>query len=206
MSGRVDHFLPLTTQMLHTLLAVADGEKHGYAIIKEIARRTDDSVRIGAGTLYALIKRALADGLLVESDDRPDPALDDERRRYYRLTPLGRSVAEAEVVAARGDRRHGAGQEAAAAKGVAMTTPDRRSRSSRVFRALLRLLPFDFRLEHGREMEQVFRAQQTDARHEGTRRRRGAPLARDGARPADHCPAAARWRCCARTSATRCAR
>jgi len=94
---QVDHFLPLTAQMLHTLLAVADGEKHGYAIIKEIARRTDDSVRIGAGTLYALIKRALADGLLVESDDRPDPSLDDERRRYYRLTPLGRSVAEAEV-------------------------------------------------------------------------------------------------------------
>jgi DNA-binding PadR family transcriptional regulator len=97
MSSRVDHFLPLTTQMLHTLLAVADGEKHGYAIIKEISRRTDDGVRIGAGTLYALIKRALADGLLVESDDRPDPALDDERRRYYRLTTLGRSVAEAEV-------------------------------------------------------------------------------------------------------------
>jgi DNA-binding PadR family transcriptional regulator len=83
--------------MLHTLLALADGEKHGYAIIKEISQRTDEQVRLSAGTLYALVKRALADGLIVESDDRPDPALDDERRRYYRLTALGRSVAEAEV-------------------------------------------------------------------------------------------------------------
>jgi DNA-binding PadR family transcriptional regulator len=96
-SRDIDHFLPLTAPLLHTLLALADGEKHGYAIIKEIARRTDDDVRLGAGTLYSLVKRALADGLIVESDDRPDPALDDERRRYYRLTTLGRSVAEAEV-------------------------------------------------------------------------------------------------------------
>src|SRR5262245_24630209 len=96
-ASRVDHFLPLTPAMLHTLLAIADGEKHGYAIIKEIARRTDDSVRLSAGTLYALVKRALGDGLIVESANRPDPALDDERRRYYRLTALGRAVAEAEV-------------------------------------------------------------------------------------------------------------
>jgi DNA-binding PadR family transcriptional regulator len=94
---RVEHFLPLTPALLHTLLALADGDKHGYAIIKEIARRTDGGVRLGAGTLYALVKRALADGLIVESANRPDPALDDERRRYYRLTPLGRAVAEAEV-------------------------------------------------------------------------------------------------------------
>jgi DNA-binding PadR family transcriptional regulator len=93
----VDHFLPLTPPMLHTLLALADGDKHGYAIIKDIARRTGDQVRLGAGTLYTLIKRALGDGLIVESDARPDPALDDERRRYYRLTPLGRGVAEADV-------------------------------------------------------------------------------------------------------------
>jgi DNA-binding PadR family transcriptional regulator len=93
----VDHFLPLSAQMLHTLLALADGEKHGYAIIKEIARRTDGDVRLGAGTLYSLVKRALADGLIVESDDRPDPALDDERRRYYRLTPFGRNVAQADI-------------------------------------------------------------------------------------------------------------
>jgi DNA-binding PadR family transcriptional regulator len=96
-SRRIDHFLPLTPALLHTLLALADGEKHGYAIIKEIARRTNDTVRLSAGTLYALVKRALGDGLIVESDNRPDPALDDERRRYYRLTPMGRAVAEAEV-------------------------------------------------------------------------------------------------------------
>ena len=93
----IDHFLPLTTPLLHTLLALADGDKHGYAIIREIAQRTDGAVRLGAGTLYGLIKRALADGLVVESDERPDPSLDDERRRYYRLTALGRAVAEAEV-------------------------------------------------------------------------------------------------------------
>lgn len=93
----VDHFLPLTPPVLHTLLALADGDKHGYAILKEIARRTDGDVRLSAGTLYALVRRATADGLMVESVERPDPALDDERRRYYRLTPLGRRVAAAEI-------------------------------------------------------------------------------------------------------------
>jgi DNA-binding PadR family transcriptional regulator len=100
MSGRrrsIEHFLPLSAPMLHTLLALADGDKHGYAIIKEIIRRTDNEVRLSAGTLYSLVKRALGDGLIVESDQRPDPSLDDERRRYYRLTPLGRSVVQAEV-------------------------------------------------------------------------------------------------------------
>jgi len=93
----VDHFLPLTPPVLHTLVALADGDKHGYAILKEIARRTEGSVRLSAGTLYALVRRATADGLIVESDERPDIALDDERRRYYRLTPLGRRVAAAEI-------------------------------------------------------------------------------------------------------------
>ena len=94
---RVDAFLPLTTPMLHTLVALADGDKHGYAVLKEIARRTDGAVRLSAGTLYALIRRAEADGLIVETDERPDISLDDERRRYYRLTPLGRKVAAAEI-------------------------------------------------------------------------------------------------------------
>src|SRR5688500_2412480 len=94
---RIEAFLPLTSPMLHTLLALADGDKHGYAIIKEITRRTDDSVRLSAGTLYALIRRAEADGLIVETDERPDISLDDERRRYYRLTALGRRVAAAEI-------------------------------------------------------------------------------------------------------------
>lgn len=93
----VDHFLPLTPPVLHTLVALADGDKHGYAILKEIARRTDGDVRLSAGTLYALVRRATADGLIVESGERPDAALDDERRRYYRLTALGRRVAAAEI-------------------------------------------------------------------------------------------------------------
>ena len=93
----VDHFLPLTPPTLHTLVALADGDKHGYAILKDIERRTEGAVRLSAGTLYALLNRATADGLIVETDERPDIALDDERRRYYRLTPLGRQVAVAEI-------------------------------------------------------------------------------------------------------------
>jgi DNA-binding PadR family transcriptional regulator len=89
--------LPLTPAMLHVLLALADGDKHGYAIIKEVARRTAGDVTLGAGTLYALIKRLLAEDMIVESDERPDPSLDDERRRYYRLTRFGRDVAVADV-------------------------------------------------------------------------------------------------------------
>jgi DNA-binding PadR family transcriptional regulator len=96
-TATVDHFLPLTPPMLHTLIALADGDKHGYAIIKEIDRRTSGAVRLSAGTLYALLSRATDDGLIVESDERPDFALDDERRRYYRLTPLGRRVAIADI-------------------------------------------------------------------------------------------------------------
>ena len=93
----VDLFLPLTPPMLHTLVSLADGDKHGYAILKEIERRTDGTVRLSAGTLYALLSRASADGLIAESEERPDLSLDDERRRYYRLTPLGRRVAIAEI-------------------------------------------------------------------------------------------------------------
>jgi len=92
-----DDLLPLTPATLHVLLALADGEKHGYAIIKEVSRRTRGEVSLGAGTLYALMKRLLADGLIVETVERPDPSLDDERRRYYRLAPFGRDVAVAEV-------------------------------------------------------------------------------------------------------------
>ena len=89
--------LPLTPAMLHVLLALADGDRHGYAIIKDVEARTDGKVRLGAGTLYGLIRRLLADGLIGESRRRPPAAEDDERRRYYRLSPFGRRVLVAEV-------------------------------------------------------------------------------------------------------------
>ncbi|MGE0040676.1 MAG: PadR family transcriptional regulator [Vicinamibacterales bacterium] len=89
--------LPLTPAMFQVLVALADGEKHGYAIIKEVSRRTGGKVQLRAGTLYTVIKRFVADGLIEESAERPDPALDDERRRYYRLNERGRAVAVAEA-------------------------------------------------------------------------------------------------------------
>ena len=92
-----ESLLPLTPAMFHVLIALADAERHGYAIIKEIARRTDGDLRLSAGTLYALVRRFVAEGVIEESDERPDPSLDDERRRYYRLTPFGRDLARAEA-------------------------------------------------------------------------------------------------------------
>jgi DNA-binding PadR family transcriptional regulator len=89
--------LPLSAPMFQVLIALADGEKHGYAIIKEVTRRTLGEVKLGAGTLYAIIRKFEGDGMVEESDERPDPALDDERRRYYRLTAFGREVAQAEA-------------------------------------------------------------------------------------------------------------
>jgi len=89
--------LPLTPAVFNILLALADSERHGYGIMQEIALRTDGKVRMGPGTLYGSIKRMLADGLIEESGERPDPALDDERRRYYRLTDFGLRVAQAEA-------------------------------------------------------------------------------------------------------------
>src|SRR3712207_887329 len=92
-----EDLLPLTPAALHILLALADEERHGYAIMKEIEGRTGGEVRLGPGTLYGAIKRMLADGLVEESVERPDPGLDDQRRRYYRMTSFGRRVAGAEV-------------------------------------------------------------------------------------------------------------
>lgn len=92
-----ESFLPLTPAMFHILLALADGEKHGYAILKEVARRTEDKVRLSVGTLYGNLARLESDGLIAESSRRPELVLDDERRRYYLLTDLGREVAVAEA-------------------------------------------------------------------------------------------------------------
>jgi DNA-binding PadR family transcriptional regulator len=88
--------LPLPNAAFHILLAVADEDRHGYAIIQDVAARTSGELKLSAGTLYRSIQRMLEQGLLVEPRQRPVPELDDERRRYYRITPFGRIVAEAE--------------------------------------------------------------------------------------------------------------
>jgi DNA-binding PadR family transcriptional regulator len=90
-------FLPLTPPVFHILLALVGEERHGYGIMQDVARQTDGALQLGPGTLYGCLKRMLAAGLIEESDERPDPALDDERRRYYRLKPLGERAARAEA-------------------------------------------------------------------------------------------------------------
>jgi len=90
-------WLPLSPAMFHILLALADQERHGYDIMREVDERTGGQMRLGPGTLYGSIKRMLKDLLIQEIDERPDPELDDERRRYYRLTDLGYRVAVAEA-------------------------------------------------------------------------------------------------------------
>jgi DNA-binding PadR family transcriptional regulator len=88
---------PLPPAQLHILLALADREKHGYAIMREVEELTDGEVRMGPGTLYGAIKRMLGAGLVEETEERPDPEIDDERRRYYQLTGLGARVLSAET-------------------------------------------------------------------------------------------------------------
>jgi DNA-binding PadR family transcriptional regulator len=92
-----EDLLPLTPAVFHLLLALVDGERHGYGIMQEVTQSTDGQIKMGPGTLYGTIKRLLESGMIEESDERPDPELDDERRRYYRLTGLGQRVAKAEV-------------------------------------------------------------------------------------------------------------
>jgi DNA-binding PadR family transcriptional regulator len=96
MSNKIVPYQPLTPAVFHIMLALADGDKHGYAIMKDIENQTGGQVKMGPGTLYGSIKRMLAAGLIEESGQRPDPAMDDERRRYYRLTGLGEKVINAE--------------------------------------------------------------------------------------------------------------
>jgi DNA-binding PadR family transcriptional regulator len=91
-----EDLLPLTPAVYHILQALNDTERHGYAIMSDVAAQTDGQLRMGPGTLYGSIKRMIATGLIEETDERPAPDLDDERRRYYRLTPFGRKVAAAE--------------------------------------------------------------------------------------------------------------
>ena len=90
-------YLPLPPATFHILLALASGELHGYAIMKEVAARSEGTVRLGPGTLYGALKRLLEASLVEEGGERADPQGADERRRYYRLTQLGLSVARAEA-------------------------------------------------------------------------------------------------------------
>lgn len=89
--------LPLPVATFHILLVLCSGDRHGYGIIQDIAARTDGEVKLGPGTLYRNLQRLQEDGLIVEIDERPLPSLDDERRRYYRITPFGGAVARAET-------------------------------------------------------------------------------------------------------------
>jgi DNA-binding PadR family transcriptional regulator len=92
-----ESFLPLPRDTFHILVSLADKERHGYSVMQDIAERTDGSLRLSPSSLYASIKRLLEQGLIEELDERPDPRHDDERRRYYRLSRLGRQVAMAEA-------------------------------------------------------------------------------------------------------------
>ena len=96
MTNPIDELLPLPAATLHILLALADGERHGYAIIQDVEARTDGELRISAGTLYRSIARMVEQGLIVEVAKRRTRG-EDERRRYYRVTPFGTAVTRAEV-------------------------------------------------------------------------------------------------------------
>ena len=93
-----DRLLPLSLPIFHMLLSLSEGERHGYALKRETLQRTEGKLNLASGALYGSINKMLGEGLIVESDERPDPHLDDERRRYYRITPTGRSVLQAEAV------------------------------------------------------------------------------------------------------------
>ena len=89
----LDALLPVPTGVFHILIALADRDRHGYAIMQDVAARTEGKVQLSAGTLYSSIRRMLDQGLIEELNESPDPSNTDERRRYYRLTALGRAVA-----------------------------------------------------------------------------------------------------------------
>lgn len=97
MKAEADSFLPLRTVEFQVLLALADEERHGYAIMQEAAQRTGGALRLDPGTLYRALRRMVKTGLVAESARRDDPAAGDERRRYYRVTALGRRVARRET-------------------------------------------------------------------------------------------------------------
>ncbi len=91
-----DAFLPLKSNWFHILVSLVDGEQHGYGIMQDVRERTNDRVKLWPATLYGSLKRLIKEGLIVESGERPAPEFDDARRRYYRLTPLGKRVLDLE--------------------------------------------------------------------------------------------------------------
>src|SRR5437667_10140172 len=95
--SKPDALLPLPPATFHILMSLAEEDRHGYAIIQDVAARTEGALKLSAGTLYRSIQRMLEQGLLLETRERPDPEFDDERRRYYRITPFGEAVARAEA-------------------------------------------------------------------------------------------------------------
>jgi DNA-binding PadR family transcriptional regulator len=115
----MDAHLPLKPEVLHILFSLLDGERHGYAIIKDVEERTGGRVAMRPGVLYRHLHRMLADGLVGESERRPAPDQDDERRRYYDVTPLGRRVAAAEVSRMREMVREGVARKLVADEGGA---------------------------------------------------------------------------------------
>ena len=96
--SEIDLLLPLSLPIFHMLLSLTEGERHGYALKRAILQRTGGKLNLGSGALYGSINKMIEAGLIEESEERPDPHLDDERRRYYRITSLGQRVVEAEAV------------------------------------------------------------------------------------------------------------
>jgi DNA-binding PadR family transcriptional regulator len=96
-AAEIQALLPLPAATFHILLALADADRHGYGIIQDVAAHTAGALRLSAGTLYRSVQRMLEQGLILETRERPAPELDDERRRYYRITPFGTAVARAEA-------------------------------------------------------------------------------------------------------------
>lgn len=97
MTNDIDALLPLPPVTFHILVALAEEDRHGYAIMQDVSLRTDGALKLSAGTLYRSIQRMLEQGLINEVSVRPAPEMDDERRRYYRITPFGRAVARADA-------------------------------------------------------------------------------------------------------------
>ena len=145
---------PLPSSVFHLLLALRAGEQHGYGLMHRVEDLTGGDVRMGPGTLYGSIKRMLADGLIEEADERPDPTLDDQRRRYYRITAEGERACAGEVARIETLLRN--------ARRASPKFGARRMSGERLYRSLLLLYPRRFRREYRAQMVQLFRDQRRD--------------------------------------------